>query len=1013
MPGHVPMSCPFLPGPEGSAHPKSVAPTSAYLSITDANILVSVDDFVGVHIAANSLESDLQQITGVKRTVHNETSSSIVRYANSTLSSAIIVGSINSTLIQHLTKAGTFNTTEITGKFESFKTAVVERPFPGVSRALVIAGSDKRGTIYGIHTLAEQSGQSPLHWFADVPAKKHAQILAQPKTTIHGEPSVRYRGLFINDEEPALNTWWARQHNATRYPLDTEFYAHVFDLLLRLKANYMWPAMWKSFIAPPGNVFFTDDPGNQQLADDYGIVISTAHHEPMQRATNEWDEAELGPWDWSKNKARMTKFMEEGIERAGNNESYFTVGLRGLGDEAAVTANAIEMLKDVFQVQRDIIKKYHGSESAVNQVWALYKEVASYYDAGLDPPEDVTILFPDDNAGNVYRLPTGDESERKGGNGVYFHLEYVGLPRSYKWGNSNNLPKMLKELMHSYLRGATRIWIVNVGDIKPMELPFSFAMDLAWDVTKFSFEGLPGYLTKFAAREFGPEDAEEIGSIWLEHSHLVGLRRHELVTPATYSHLNYHEAERVLNRWHKVAARAKTLYAQIDAASKPAFFQLVYHPVVSSALYHAVNIGVGTNYRFALERRNSANKVAHEVLADFESAYDIVEEWDAMLDGKWALMMSQAVYDAVEEPKMWAAPSRDIVANLSFVQLRQNMQFSLGNLGLRAEGSLSPTEQGRWAESVDASMPTTNFAPLLPPMDRYGPPVRHVDIFMRGNHRVPIQWALDDIAVDWLSITPKSGTLSKDTQTDQRLNVTVDWSTVPPGFNDTILVGIRSTPAPFPYFDQIRVPVVNTLVDPMGASNARRGVFPETNGMVSIEAPHFDASQTNSSTKELHFEAFPFLGSRSESGSIALRPFDVARSSLTGAKAASVSYSIWLFSPANNVEATVYINAGLDTDPKLKMEFSLTVDDAPANFTRVLSDYIKNPYAGDIPPEWLDHVADNIWTKRVKLGAIPEGAHRLVWRANSPEVYLEKIVLNIRGTVKPSYLGPPETSRIA
>jgi len=729
----------------------------------------------------------------------------------------------------------------------------------------------------------------------------------------------------------------------------------------------------------------------------------------MQRATNEWDEAKLGPWDWSKNKARMTKFMEEGIQRAGKNESYFTIGLRGLGDGAVVALNAIEMLKDVFQVQRGIIKKYHGSESAVNQVWAVYKEVASYYDAGLDPPKDVTILFPDDNAGNVYRLPTGDEAKRKGGNGVYFHLEYVGMPRGYKWGNSNNLPKLLKELMHSYLRGATRIWIFNVGDIKPLELPFGFVMDLAWDVTKFSFEGLPGYLTKFATREFGPEHAEEIGSIWLEHSHLVGLRRHELVTAATYSQLNYHEAERVLGRWHQVAARAKALYAQIDAASKPAFFQLVYHPVVSSALYHAVNIGVGTNYRFALERRNSANKVAHQVLADFESAYDMVEEWDAVLDGKWALMMSQAVYDAVEEPLMWRAPTRDIVTNLSFVQLRQNMQFSLGNLGLRAEGSLSPTEQGRWADSVDASMPTTNFAPLLPPMDRYGPSVRHVDVFMRGNHLVSVEWALDDISVDWLSITPKSGTLSKDTQTDQRLNVTVDWSKVPPGFRDTILVGIRSTPAPFPYFDQIRVPVANTLVE----SNARRGLFPETNGMVSIEGPHFDASPSNSDNKKLHFEAFPFLGTRSESGSIALRPFDVARSSLAEAKAVSVSYSIWLFTPATSVEATVYINAGMDTDPKLKMEFSLTVDDAPAKFTRVLGDYIKSSHTGDIPPEWMDHVADNVWTKRVKLGAIPKGAHRLVWRANSPELYLEKIVLNIRGTVKPSYLGPPETKRIS
>lgn len=210
-------------------------------------------------------------------------------------------------------------------------------------------------------------GGCSYHWFADVPAQKHAHIYALPKTTVHGEPSVRYRGLFINDEEPALNQWWARRHNATRWPLDREFYAHVFDLLLRLRANLLWPAMWKSFTPPPGNIFFTDDPGNQQLADDYGIVVSTAHHEPMQRATNEWDEAQLGPWDWSRNRENITRFMDEGVRRAGKNESYFTIGMRGLGDEAANTANAIEMLKDVFTVQRGIIKKYHGAEDAVNR----------------------------------------------------------------------------------------------------------------------------------------------------------------------------------------------------------------------------------------------------------------------------------------------------------------------------------------------------------------------------------------------------------------------------------------------------------------------------------------------------------------------------------------------------------------------------------------------------------------------------------------------------------------------
>lgn len=990
---------------------EAVAPTSAHLSITNAPILVSQDDFVGVYIAANSLAKDLEEITGIARLVRNGGPANITAWADGTVRSAIVAGSTNSSLIQHLVTRGILGTKDIEGKWETFKTQIVESPFPEIDRALVIVGSDKRGTIFGIHTLAEQSGQSPYHWFADVPAKKHQQIHALPKTTIHGEPSVRYRGLFINDEEPALNTWWARYNNATRYPLNTEFYAHVFDLLLRLKANYLWPAMWKSWTPPPGNIFFTDDPGNQRLADDYGIVISTAHHEPMQRATNEWNETLLGPWDWSKNKANITKFMEEGIQRAGSNESYITIGLRGLGDEAANTANAIEMLKDVFKTQREIIKNHYGSETAVHQVWALYKEVASYYDAGLDAPEDVTILFPDDNAGNVYRLPTDEEIGRKGGHGVYFHFEYVGLPRSYKAWNSNSLAKTLKELLHSYYRGARQIWIVNVGDIKPMELPLGFAMDLAWDAESITFEKLPEYLTAYAEREFGlgQKDSQEIGSILLEHSYLVGMRRYELVTPSTYSHLNYREAETVLSRWQSAAARAKAVYSRLDEELKPAFFQLVYHPVVAGALYHAVTIGVGTNYRFALERRNSANQVAQQVLADFESAYDLVEEWNAMLSGKWADMMSQALYDAVEEPKMWAAPSRDILANLSFVQLRQDTQFSLGSLGIRAEGSTSPTEQGRWAESVDASMPTTAFAPIVPLLTPYSP-ARHVDLFMRSNHRVPISWSLDPIPVPWLTITPSSGTLSRETASDARLNITVDWSAVPQNYNSTVRVGIRSTPARYPYFDQIQIPILNFLVPP---SDALSNTFPEVDGIISIEGPHF-SSRPSSSNSTPSFTIFPHLGSRSSSGSVALRPFSLARTSQ--AKDISATYSIYLFTPSPALEITVYINSGLDTDPNLKMQYSLTLDNKPANFTRVLGDYIKNPYAGDIPPEWMDHVADNVWTKKVRIeGPVAKGRHELVWRVNSPEVYLEKIVVDTSGgkKLKGSYLGPGEGFRFS
>jgi len=835
-----------------------------------------------------------------------------------------------------------------------------------------------------------------------VPTKRHAAIYALPQPTIHGPPSVKYRGLFINDEEPALTSWWANQHNASHYPLDTEFYAHVFDMLLRLKANYIWPAMWASSTPSPGQVFFTDDPGNMQLADDYGIVVSTSHHEPMQRATNEWNATETGPWDWRLNKNNVTRFMEEGIRRMGNNESYVTLGMRGPSDSAIVGDDALEILREVFEVEREIFKKVLGDRK-VNQVWTIYKEVATYYAAGLNPPDDVTIIMPDDNQGQVQRLPTGNESAREGGVGVYFHFEYFGSPRSYKWSNSNNLAKVLKELLQAYWRDANRIWVINVGDIKPMELPFGFAMDLAWNATNFDFKMIPAYLQLYAEREFGVDHSGEIASLLMEFSHLIGMRRFEMVHPGTYSVLNYHEAERVLARWRTLANRTKALYEAIPDGYKPAYYELLFYPIVSGATYYSVNLGTAFNQQHAMERRNSANTLAQQVLDDFDYDYDLVEDFDALLGGKWKHIMSQAKLDAVtQQPRNWANPSRDMATNLSFVQLRQNMQFSLGNLGIYGEESTSPINQGRWAESIDLSMPTVGYPATVPVMNPYGPSVRTVDLFMRGDYRVPLTWQLDNIPVDWLSITPQSGTLSKD-KYEERLNITIDWTKVPKGFNGTVNVGVTSEPAPYPYFDLIRIPVQHQRV-PVGFNG-----FPETAGHISIEGPHFQhptPNNTGTSNSSVGFAHIPYLGTRSESGSLALRPYTASRASLTASTSAYVEYSIYLFASVKALNATVYINACLDTDPLLLMKFSLSLDNAPQNFTRVLGDP-KN--AGDVPPEWMSDVPNQVWTKKVSLGAVEAGAHTLRWSVNSPEVYLEKVVIDTRGGVKDSYLGPPET----
>jgi hypothetical protein len=329
--------------------------------------------------------------------------------------------------------------------------------------------------------------------------------------------------------------------------------------------------------------------------------------------------------------------------------------------------------------------------------------------------------------------------------------------------------------------------------------------------------------------------AKETGEVLLEFSHLNGIRRFDHVAPATFSVVNYHEAERVLARWEALAARAKSVQDQLQDGLKPAYYQLVYYPTATGVILHSVVIGVGMKLQYAQEHRNSANQLAHEVLALFDERYDFVEEWDAMLGGKWERMMSQAIFDAVpQQPKLWVNPPRDMLTNISFVQLRQNMQFSQGNLGLCTEESHSPVQQARWIESIDLSMPTIEYPALLPVMDPYpyGSRMPHVDVFHRGHYRVPINWALDDMPEPWVSVQPASETLGNDSMVE-RLNIAIDRNNIRDGFSETIEIGIRATPAELPYFDLIRVPVLKTrLPDDLEG-------FSESAGFISMESPRF------------------------------------------------------------------------------------------------------------------------------------------------------------------------------
>jgi hypothetical protein len=349
----------------------------------------------------------------------------------------VLIGTIGkSPLIDSLIKRHKLDVSGIAGQWESAVTTVVEHPMPGVRRALVIAGADKRGTIYGIYDLSEQIGVSPWYWWADVRVPHADALYVQPGRYVQPVPAVKYRGIFFNDEAPALSGWTKEKFGGMNH----EFYTKVFELLLRLKANFLWPAMWN-------NAFAGRSAENAKLADEYGIVMGTSHEEPMMRAEKEWVWGHHGAWDYATNQKEIDEFWREGMERDKNYEEVVTLGMRGEGDTPmSATANT-ELLERIVADQREILKQTVNPDLAkVPQVWALYKEVQGYYEKGMRVPDDVTLLWSDDNWGDLRRLPTAEERKRAGGAGIYYHFDYVGGPRSYKWLNTNPIPKIQEQM---------------------------------------------------------------------------------------------------------------------------------------------------------------------------------------------------------------------------------------------------------------------------------------------------------------------------------------------------------------------------------------------------------------------------------------------------------------------------------------------------------------------------------------------------------------------------------------
>ena len=940
--------------------------SSDYFTVSDkaitATIYVDNNDFVGVQRAVSDLQSDIKLVTGKEPVTANDTTLNARQL--------IIIGTVGrSQLLDTLINSNKLDVTDLKGKWESFVIETVNNPIPNVDKALVIAGSDKRGTIYGIYDLSENLGVSPWYWWADVPVKTRNAAYVVPGRYFSGEPKVKYRGIFINDEEPCFGPWAREKFGG----INSKMYAHMYELILRLRGNYLWPAMW-------GKSIYEDDPESARLADEYGIVLGTTHHEPMTRAHADWSRHKRdygnGQWNYATNEEALKQFWTEGVKRNKDYETLISVGMRGDGDEPMVKGGDIkaniDLLEKIIADQRKIISdELDTAPESVPQLWALYKEVKDYYDHGMTVPDDITLFWCDDNWGNNRRLPTEAERKRSGGAGIYYHFDYVGSPRSYKWINTNPLPKIWQQMTMAYEYGADMVWVVNVGDLKPMELPIEFFLNLAWDPELLTKDKISVFTHQWAKREFGATYADSIADIVSKYAKYNGWRKPELLEPGTFSLINFQEAEQVLAKWQEVTSLAEEVYANLPPKYLDAYYQLVLYPTKASAVVAEMYIAAGRNQLYAEQGRMSANNYANRVKELFNIDRQLTNKYHKISDGKWNHMMAQTHIGFTS----WSDPRYNIMPKIKTIEPSEN---SL--LGVAIEGA-----KEAW--------PGSQKQAALPKYDSLNCQQYWIDIFNRGQNDFDVAITANQ---PWVILSDSSAKISR----DKRIWVSIDWDKMPYGQHDALV--------------NISYAAGNGVQVQVSAFHSEKYTRKDIDAFGGLAGPiAICAGETlnNIAAGDVQWEKIPDYG-RGPSG---MTIFPVTAASVNPPKnSPCLEYRVFI-PDAGKVYVDLITGVALKTQPDRGVRIAVSFDDNKPNVLDVFADqnYADPARRGDIsaPPirNWANWVRDNAITLQSENMITGPGVHTLkIWMVD-PGIVLEKIIIH-NGNLPKSYFGPPASN---
>lgn len=952
---------PGAPAPAVAGESISEQPaTDSFPLVSDqtvAEIFVANDDWKVVRIAAGDLALDVERVTG-RKPVLKQTPEGLAE-------NAVLVGTLGrSPVIDRLVKDGRLDVKDVQGQWESFVITTVVDPLPGVARGLVIAGSDRRGAAYGIYELSRRIGVSPWYWWADVTPAHRDRLHVSPERVKVGPPGVKYRGIFINDEMWGIRPWAAENFAPDEgLGLGPKTYAKIFELLLRLRANYLWPAMHR------GTIPFNCYPQNRVVADDYAIVMGSSHIEPMLRnniAGAEWDREGGGEWDYQTNAAAIRDYWAMRLQANGQYENVYTLGMRGKDDEpmkgGTTVKEKIVLMEQIFADQRNLLARYVNPDPVqVPQVFIPYTEVLGLYDAGMKVPEDVIICWPDDNFGYIRRLPTAAEQDRAGGSGIYYHIQWLnGATTAYTWLNSTPPALIWAEMNKAWDYGARTLWVLNVGDIKPGEIGMEFFLDMAWNPRRWRHDNIRDFLEQWAARDLDAGLASEVAAILEEHfrlgftrrpEHLVQYRHNEPLRYSWFSHDRYNdEAQQRLDRYAGIARRAQELYDRLPRERKDGFFQLVLYPVQCAAMMNEKVVCADKSARYAAQGRASAAGYARRACAAAARIVELTGHYNTGLltvSNKWNRMMSPA-------PGPWGN------------QRRQFEMPPLGDFDGFGPPALDVMAEGGCGDAVaDLSVYTQGR--------------RFIDLFNKG--KGTIEWKAT-ASRPWVKLDRSEGRF----ETEQRLWVSIDWAAAPLGRDAGVAVDIDSNGGR----RRIVVPVFNPGTP---ARDAVSG-FVESHGYVSMEAEHFTRRRDRAGA------AWQVIRGLGRSGdSVMVLPATLVSSTDPADirdRSPALEYVFHLF---NGGTCELHIDS-LPTQPVAPgrgVRLAIGLDDGEP---RVLGDRPRP--AGDVLANLRRYTASIVIER--------PGRHTLkVWMVD-PGVVLDKIVL-YTGVPADSYLGPPESYR--